>query len=177
MMTSTTADERHDEPCDDYVSLLVRAADDSLDADGRAWLDAHIERCEACRAALHTQQLVQSLVATAFEVDPPLGFATRVLSRIEPRERWLDRLDFRRWTWRVSPVAAGLLMAAWVVAADSETTSGSGSADVISAADAGVQADAVRWSDAVDGTDLVSLTWEAEVATASSGIASEEAQQ
>lgn len=165
-MTLTTVDNRSDEPCDDYVSLLVRAADDSLDPDGRARLDEHLPTCEACRAALETQQLAHVMLSDAFEVDPPLGFTTRVVAHIEPRTGWLDRLDFRRWTWRISPVAAGLILVAWIVAAGSETTSASASIDVVSATDAGVEADAVRWSDAGDGPDLVSLAWDAEVAAA-----------
>jgi hypothetical protein len=104
------------------------------------------------------------MLSDAFEVEPPLGFTTRVVAHIEPRTSWLDRLDFRRWTWRISPVAAGLVLAAWIVAAGSDTTSASGSIDVVNATDAGVEADAVRWSDTVDGPDLVSLAWDAEVA-------------
>lgn len=163
-MTFTTVHDRSNDPCDDYVSLLVRAADDSLDPDGRARLDAHLPTCEACRAALETQQLAHVMLSDAFEVEPPLGFTTRVVAHIEPRTSWLDRLDFRRWTWRISPVAAGLVLAAWIVAAGSDTTSASGSIDVVNATDAGVEADAVRWSDTVDGPDLVSLAWDAEVA-------------
>ncbi|MCC7042413.1 MAG: zf-HC2 domain-containing protein [Acidobacteria bacterium] len=173
-MTGTTSHDRSHEPCDDYVGLLVRAADDSLDADGRARLDAHLPGCGACRAALDSQHIAYVALSSTFEVEPSLGFATRVVANVEPRDSWLDRLDFRRWTWRVSPIAAGLFLAAWVVTDRIETASAFESVAVVNAADAGVQADAVRWSDAVDGTDLVSLTWDAEVAgTPATGILEE----
>jgi anti-sigma factor RsiW len=176
-MTSTTVHDRSHEPCDAYVGLLVRAADDSLDADDRARLDAHLPGCAACRAALDTQQSAHVLLSTAFAPEPTLGFATRVVANVAPRENWLDRLDFRRWTWRVSPVAAGLLLAAWMVIAGGETTSASVSVEEVSAAGADVQAEAVLWPDVIDGTDLVTLTWDAEVATAPAAILPEETPQ
>jgi predicted anti-sigma-YlaC factor YlaD len=160
----TVTHDPHDEPCDAYMSLLVRAADDGLDAMARQRLDAHLASCDGCRAAFDAQRIAHELIAGAFDLDGrSLGFTTRVLAHLEPREHGLDRLDFRRWTWRLSPVAASLLLAAWAVAAWSETSAAA--TDVVSTASSGEYAAAVLLSDAIDQTDLVSLTWEAEVAS------------
>jgi anti-sigma factor RsiW len=142
--------------------LLVRAADDSLDASGRARLDAHMLTCETCRYALDSQRTAHVLLANAFDVDAPLGFTSRVVAHLEPGRSWLDRFDFRRWTWRVSPLAAGLMLAAGIVASGGQTTSASPAIFVVNAADTGVEPTAVRLSDAVGETDLVSRMWYAE---------------
>ena len=163
-----TIHESVNEPCDHVMGLLVRAADQELDAADRARLDRHLLACEACRTALHTQQVAHGMLAEAFAADPPFGFATRVLAHLDaPAPHLLDRFDFRRWTWRVSPVAGGLFLAAWLVAAGTQTSSAAGPVEVVSAT--GTGAEAVRWSDAVDGTDLVSLVWEADVALTPAG--------
>lgn len=147
------------EPCEDRIGLIVRAADGSLDAHDRASLDRHLTTCPSCRAALDAQQLSHTLLAHAFDTEAPLGFSTRVLAHLETPAHWLDRLDFRRWTWRIGPVAAALLLAAWMVTG--ETTSAAEA--VISATDAGVAADAVLWSDAMNDADLVSIAWESTI--------------
>ena len=173
MTHGTREPNRGDEPCGDYIGLLVRAADDSLDAAGRARLDAHMLTCETCRSAFDSQQTAHVMLAGAFDVDAPLGFTTRVLAHLERDRPWLDRFDFRRWTWRVSPLAAGLVLVAWIVAAGSQTTSASAVIDVVTAVEAGTEPAAVLLSDAVDDTDLVSLMWDAETSgsetTATSG--------
>ena len=152
--------DRQAEPCEDRIALLVRAADDSLDASDRAQLDRHLAACPACSRALETQRGGRALLARAFDAEAPLGFSTRVLAHLESSDRWIDRLDFRRWTWRVGPVTAALLLAAWMVTGD--TTSAAEA--VVNATDAGVAADAVLWSDVMNDADLVSITWEATVA-------------
>jgi anti-sigma factor RsiW len=163
---TNTADSRREanEPCADHLGLLVRAADDCLDAAGRARLDVHLAGCEACRAALETQQLAHQMLADAYDVQLRPGLATRVVAQLEPSDRFLERLDFRRWTWRVSPVAAGLFLAAYLVVFTSQPTAAFETAGAVTTAEVGDGADAVLLSDAVNGTDLVSLIWEAELA-------------
>lgn len=148
------------EPCEDRIGLIVRAADGSLDAHDRAHLERHLVTCPSCRAALDAQQISHALLARAFDAEAPLGFSTRVIAHLETPAHWLDRLDFRRWTWRIGPVAAALLLAAWMVTG--ETTSAAEA--VIGATDAGVAADAVLWSDAMNDADLVSIAWESTIA-------------
>ncbi len=139
--------------CPSFIPLIVRAADDTIEPDDRARLDAHLAGCPACRAALEAQRMVHMNLAGAFDAEVPLGFATRIVAQLDPRESWLDRLDFRRWTWRLGPVAAGLAIAAYVVVASEAATS----------AESTVPETAVLLSDAVDESGIVALTWAAEV--------------
>lgn len=159
-MDASTDGDRHAEPCEErMVSLLVRAADGDLDVHERTHLDHHLATCPSCRAALETQRLGHTVLARAFEAGAPPGFATRVLAHVNSSDSWFDRLDFRRWTWRVGPVTAALLLAAWMVTG--ETTSAEEA--VVSATDAGVAADALLWSDAMNDASLVSFVWETTV--------------
>lgn len=150
---------RFSEPCDGFLPLLVRAGDESLGADNRARLDAHTQTCEVCREALAVQRTAHASLAGAFDVDQPLGLATRVLAHLhgDSQMSWLDRLDFRRWTWRVSPIAAGLGLAAYLMIAASESTAASEEAAVTSDTTA-----PAALSDVIDSGDLVSMVWDAE---------------
>lgn len=168
---------REDEACEGYVGLLVRAADGSLGHEDRARLDTHLLTCDSCRAALETQRTAHLALADAFDVDAPLGFSTRVLANLEPEPSWFDRLDFRRWTWRVSPVAAALMIAAWMVAASSQTTAASPSVEVVDAAATTTEAEAVLLTDVLEDGDLVSLVWDAEVRGATAASVDEETVQ
>lgn len=172
MTPHTDRHSQFSEPCEGYLPLLVRAADDSLGADDRVRLDAHTRTCEVCREALAVQRAAYASLAGAFDVDPPLGFSTRVVAHLEsdPQASWLERLDFRRWTWRVSPVAAGLGLAAYLVIATGESTAASASAE-IGATDPAVL------SDVIDSGDLVSMVWDAENGSDTSTVSDEGAPQ
>ena len=160
-MTAPTNLHHDPDPCEALIALLVRAGDGSLDDAGdRARLDRHLASCAACREALEAQQAAHVALATSFDVEPPPGFAARVAAQVQAPASWFDRFDFRQWTWRAGPVAAGLALAAWLIVASSETTIASTGGDLVSAADAAVAAEAVLWSDAMDEADLVSLAWD-----------------
>jgi anti-sigma factor RsiW len=174
MTPHTDRHSRFSEPCEEYLPLLIRAADDSLAAGDRAHLDAHLQTCDACREALDVQRTAYVNLAGAFDVDPPLGFSTRVVAHLnsDPQTAWLDRLDFRRWTWRVSPIAVGLGLVAYLMIATGESTAASESA-----ATAIVVADPVAVSDVIDGGDLVSMVWDAENGSDTFPVSGEEAPQ
>ena len=104
-----------------FTALLVRAAEDELPVEDRARLDAHLLDCPSCREALADQRAVRSRLLAEPVVGASLGFDRRVMAAIraeaEGRARsWLDSLDFRRWTWRLVPVAAALALVTAVVA-------------------------------------------------------------
>jgi hypothetical protein len=106
-----------DEPfdcCEDYVGLVVRAADNTLEGNSLARLEAHAADCPRCRRALDGQTGMRAAVAGAYRVAESPAFVARVMARIEPLPHWLDRLDFRAWTWRVVPIAAVLFVAAGI---------------------------------------------------------------
>ena len=84
----------------------------------------------------------------------PPDFAMRVTSAIEADRSWLDRLDFRMWTWRLVPVAAALSVVTWFVA-NNITATDLMSPDAAAAADVPVAA--ALWDDSVSDTVLLSL--------------------
>lgn len=90
--------------CAEMEALLVRAADDTLDAAGRDLVSAHVAGCDACRRTLAAQRAVRQALA-----DLPLAvisadFAARVRERVSAR--WVDAFDWRTWTLRLAPAAA-----------------------------------------------------------------------
>ena len=101
--------------CQEFESRLVRAADGALDAGDQIALDAHLHVCGACRAALADQRAVRQALAARPTLRAQPDFASRVAAAIEADRSWLDRLDFRAWTWRLVPVAAALSFVTWMV--------------------------------------------------------------
>lgn len=155
-MTQTdTSFDTHGDSCPEYVGLVVRAADDGLDEVDRTKLDAHLIGCRTCQDALDAQRSVHHLVADAYVVEPPLGFSTRVLAHVDVTTRWFDRLDFRRWTLRVGPVAAGLLLAAGLAVLTEQPSAAS------------TDQPTVPWTDVMNENDLVTMVWEASTVDAS----------
>lgn len=145
--------------CRECESLLVRAADGALEVGDQAALDAHLRECAACRAALTDQRAVRD----AFTARPPLraqpDFAIRVAAAIEADRSWLDRLDFRVWTWRLVPVAAALSLVTWVVihGAGATTTTPASTGTDSASIDADLPVSAALWDESVSDTTLLSL--------------------
>lgn len=142
--------------CPEHVGLIARAADGSLDDDARARLEHHAARCAACRTALDEQRAVRRLLARRESVGAPLGFAARVMGAIErdAPAAWWDRVDFRRWTWRVAPITAGLALVAWLSSAGAATTT----ADTSDEATGASPAVSTAWlSDEATPADAMSL--------------------
>jgi anti-sigma factor RsiW len=105
---------RHD-ACEPFVGLIARAADGSIDASGQARLSVHLEHCAHCTMSLETQRAARAVLA-AWAPDPaPPDFVATVLGAIDARETWIDRWDFRRWTWRLAPLATAMAVATVVV--------------------------------------------------------------
>lgn len=155
------------EPCAEFLGLLVRAADDELGEEPRARLEAHLATCAACAEALETQRQARVAVAgwvPASVVSP--GFAGRVMDAIDDERRgtvwstpdpgaidWLALLDFRRWTWRLAPLAAALSLVAGLVVSQSSEALAEESLDVTAA----VPASSAIWSESVSESELLSL--------------------
>jgi predicted anti-sigma-YlaC factor YlaD len=149
MSTMEPVDEGTAEPCPDYVGLVVRAADGGLDPSDRARLDTHLGNCARCREAVETQRTVHVMLAEAFVVEASPRRVERVLARVQAETRWVDRQDYRRWTYRLVPVAAGLIAAAYL------TVSGSG----VNVPDGDVAGADVAVSATDEATTVASLDW------------------
>jgi anti-sigma factor RsiW len=98
--------------CHDIAPLVAHSADDegSLDVQTRGALDAHLEGCASCRAALETQRAVSSVLRArpADRVSP--AFAARLAARLDEASGWFGIADWRVWTLRLAPVAAALAL-------------------------------------------------------------------
>jgi anti-sigma factor RsiW len=109
--------------CPDSERLIVRRSDGaSLDPDLAAALDRHLERCAACREALAAQTTVGATLRSrpADRVSP--GFSARLASRLDERTDFFDSIDWRAWTFRLTPAAAALALVAYLSTADADRT-------------------------------------------------------
>lgn len=144
--------------CDDLIPALVRAAEGSLHvlpADERARLQTHLTTCAACAQALADQtSMRESLMMMATE--PVHTFVgTRVMANLRSEKSatsWIESLDWKRWTWRLVPVATVLAIAVGSVAAgtNADATDAADTTDAMPASSALVTGE-------VGGNDLLSL--------------------
>jgi predicted anti-sigma-YlaC factor YlaD len=108
-------------------SLLGRYADDAdaLTGQDRARVEAHLETCASCRAALDDQRAVIGVLRGRLESTPLPGLVARVSARIDRDENagWLGLANWRAWTVGLAPVAAGLMMLAFL---GTDTTASTG---------------------------------------------------
>ncbi len=100
--------------CDDVERAVIARAARRLDPAGAERLEAHLDACAACREAAGGQDEVAGVLSARPDAPPPLGFATRVMARLDGPATWLDVINWRRWTVRLAPVAAALLVVAAV---------------------------------------------------------------
>ena len=98
--------------CDNAEPLLVRGLDGTgLDAATDAELARHLEGCASCRDALDGQRALASALARRPDA-APRGLAERIAARLDAESDWVALANWRAWTLRLMPVAAGLLLAA-----------------------------------------------------------------
>lgn len=99
--------------CEEWLRVLMQVAEDrteEVDPSDRERFSRHLEQCEVCRDALETQRAVRGVVGGRPDATVPHGFATRVVSRLDVGTSWLEILRWRTWTFRLAPVAIGLLV-------------------------------------------------------------------
>ena len=156
--------------CAGITTLLVRAAEGTSWLDPRgpqgprgddARLNAHLEGCPSCRAALEDQRAMRELLQSYPVEGARLGFERRVMAAIraeaEGRARnWIDNLDFRRWTWRLVPIAAALALASFVVSGNDQADDVTDAASVNTSVDA-LPVSSALWSESVSESSLLSL--------------------
>lgn len=107
--------------CERWLPTLMEAVDDRLDDVNRSDRDglmAHLEQCAACRLALQEQRAVRDALTARTDAEVPAGFTARVLTAADlgPSLSWVDMLRWKTWTYRLVPVATGLLLLGLVTA-------------------------------------------------------------
>lgn len=144
--------------CESFEALLARAADATIEDADHARLDAHLSECDACRAALADQMAARQTLLARPALHAHPDFSARVLAAIEHETESspLAWLDFRRWTWRLAPVAAALLIAAGAVLQLSPAT-GSSSTDGGGTFDATLPVSSALWQEDMTDASVLSL--------------------
>lgn len=111
--------------CTDAARSIARRVDGQPREPGEdARLDDHLDACDACRAALAEQRSMADLLRArpAAQVSP--GFAASLARRLDAADDGaagvLDLADWRRWTFRLAPLAAALGLAAFLGSSASE---------------------------------------------------------
>ncbi len=105
-------------PADLRIAVILRdvgvAADVPTDETRHRALRRHLAVCVACRKIRDEQRAVRVVLAARPNRDAPPDFAARVMANLDPAGSWLDALDWRRWTFRLAPVATALFLVAAV---------------------------------------------------------------
>lgn len=96
------------------VGLILSSVEGTLDVPSRALLEAHAAACAGCRRALDEQAAVKRMLADLPPVEVSRGFAARVRERVEQRPWWMPAGNWRLWTLRLAPIAALLIISAWL---------------------------------------------------------------
>jgi anti-sigma factor RsiW len=166
--------------CAAVEPLLVRAAEGISTPDDDARLTAHLKDCASCRAALANQRSMRELLQRYPMEGARLGFDARVMAAIRAEAEgraghWLDSLDFRRWTWRLVPLAAALALASFMIAAPASVMTDAPASGVINQTGAttgmtggettmtantstdNMPVSSALWSESVSGSSLLSL--------------------
>jgi len=106
--------------CDDAARFIARRADapaslhEVVDARTIADVDAHLESCTSCRAALETQRDVSAWLRVRPADRLSSDFASRLAARLDEASGWFGIADWRAWTLRLAPVAAALALATYL---------------------------------------------------------------
>ena len=123
--------------CDVWVPMLVLAGEDRWDEIDRVDRDAlsiHLSTCADCPQALDDQRQVRDLLASRGDAPVPAGFLEQVRSSMDTLTdpardsspdvcaEWIDMVRWRVWSYRLAPLAAGLLVLA-LAATENETGS------------------------------------------------------
>lgn len=141
-------------------SQITHAADGSLESGDVSALDvaAHIASCETCRELVDAQ-IVARRALVSRPIVPVRDLSAAIRATLESERPWIERLNWRRLSLRVAPVAAALTLVALLVirAADSAAvrTADTTAADTTSTTDHTVAS--ALWSGEVSEDQLLSL--------------------
>lgn len=95
------------------LRLADGASDDPPGMDDASFAAAtrHLADCAACRDAVETQRSIHAALA-AQPIVPVRDLSAAIRATLEAETPWLERLNWRRLTLRLAPVAAALALMA-----------------------------------------------------------------
>jgi anti-sigma factor RsiW len=156
--------------CDEMTGLIVQDADGLLTEADRVRLAAHTTTCAACAAAVAEQREARGTLAAMAAALSASAAGARVGARVmaqlraeapgpDPVAAWIAACDWRRWTWRLLPVAAALALAvAGVSRPESSATVVDAASDPVVTTEAtGTPVTATLVTGAVTGDQLLQL--------------------
>jgi hypothetical protein len=109
--------------CAELEALAPELALGVLSGNERGAALVHLAGCEACRARLaELARAADLLLLAAPEVEPPLGFESRVLEALDAARRPVAPRRWRRWTVAAAAAAAIVLATVGGVAAGRAST-------------------------------------------------------
>lgn len=79
-------------PCQDASELMSLSIDNRLSSAEQQNLEVHLAACESCRDEWAYMRRMNALLAGAKRVQPPPGFTTHVMARIQQRILWRNIL-------------------------------------------------------------------------------------
>ena len=98
--------------CDEFSLLMMRGLESGLGREEERYLESHLAVCERCRGELEAQRSVAAVLWERPSVEVSAIFTEQVMTSLIPEPSWLELLNWRLWTLRMMPVAAGLILAA-----------------------------------------------------------------
>lgn len=137
-------------------SEIVRAADGSLEPAAQARLDAHLASCAACRDELDAQLIARRALA-ARPIRPVRDLSAAVRATLESERPWVERLNWRRLSLRVAPVAAALTVVALLLIRTADVSTGSAATATTPGASQGHSVASALWSGEVSDEQLLDL--------------------
>ncbi len=99
--------------CDTAGPLLARYVDGALAERDRVLLEKHLDACAGCRSALRAQREVAALLRARVP-DPRTDLVSRVSARLDEEAGVFGLANWRAWTLGLAPVAAALMLAAYL---------------------------------------------------------------
>ncbi len=116
--------------CEAAERLIARYVDGGLGDADRLALDAHTASCAACATAVRAQREVAGVLRGRRQ-DAPVDLVSRVSVQLDAEAGVFGLANWRAWTLGLAPVAAALMLAAYL------GVGASGAATAQSAATAG----------------------------------------
>ena len=103
--------------CDKSIKLIASAIEGRVAPIDLETLMAHLTQCPACSIEAEAQTTVKRLLAARPEEALPKGLALRLAARLDAEAPLgaPQGIDWRQWTVRLLPVAAGLALVAGMV--------------------------------------------------------------
>ena len=120
--------------CEAAERLMARYVDDVLTEDDRRALEAHVVACAACAAAVRAQLEVAAILRSRVP-EARADLVSRVSAQLAEEAGLFGLANWRAWTLGLAPVAAALMLAAYLgLGAASSTATTPAAADEWSAA-------------------------------------------